>query len=149
MKPGFEEYLKQFEISETLMNRIEEIYKIYVDVLGFEIEDIFVSERLDASNKQEFLSLWFFHSEYLFEAKNFTTELNIDAIVVSKNILHWELKSREYDFRSSTEKSRFTVVIRQVPATLVSDMLATGKNCDQLLNVFQKYIQPNLVRGQS
>jgi len=143
LKSEFSDYLKQFKISQTITDRIHEIYNTYVDILGLELDDIFITDYVTSANDRKLENLWFFNSKYMFEAKDFTTGFNIDAMRLDV-IIHWEIKKRDYDFKTATEKSRLTISTKEFEASIGSTMRASGENCNQLFYIFQKYFKLNL-----
>lgn len=143
MKKEFEEYLKSIGIStEVLLNRIESIYQFYVDVCPEEIKDIFVTEYIKEDGTREYESLWFFSDKYWTEAKQFIINDNFDMIPI-ENIIRWEIKKQDYDFKKAIEKSRLFLKVN-ITTFLLAEFKSSKENCDFLKEIFLKYVKPKI-----
>lgn len=143
MKKEFEEYLKSIGIAtETLLKRVETIYQFYSNICPEEIKDIFVTDYIKNDGTREYESLWFFSDNYCMEAKEFATADNFDIMLV-KNIIRWEVKKQEYDFKKAIDKSRIFLHVN-ISIALSADFKASKENCDFLREIFLKYVKPKI-----
>ena len=143
MEEKFINYLKSIGITETLHEKIEEIYKFYKDICPDEITDIFVTEYVKEDGSREYQNLWFFSPKYCMEAKLFVTQDDFDIAPIGNRIERWGIKKQDYDFKKVTEKSRFYLNFITDSNTRAA-FQASKKNCDYLKNIFLQYVLPNL-----
>jgi len=144
MKTEFVEYLKKIGINEQkLIERVEYILNFYEKLYSGQIEDIFISEYLNEDGTRVYENLWFFTNEFLFEAKQFIIEDNFDSMSIVNTIKYWNILKKEYDYETSSIKSRMSVYISFVEK-LTAILKASKENCDNLKLIFSKYFLPNM-----
>lgn len=141
MKNEFEEYLKALGMTEALRARVEEIVEFYATACPEEIEDIFVSEYIQEDGTRVYENFWCFSKQYAMEAKDFVNRDNFDSAPVGANVAHWEITKQDYDFKKAEEKSRMALDVQFAGSVVRGLLKASKENCDQLRNVFLKYLR--------
>lgn len=108
-----------------------------------EIEDLFVSEYRKSDNERVYQSLFLFSKKYLLESKNIlSAELKIDIMFYFGYIDYYQITSNEYNFTEASMDS--TLAVEGVISFGTFRLNASGKNCDKLWNIVNKYIKPNV-----
>ena len=145
MKKQSEEYLtKTIGLAGAALDRAKETCAIYEEFLGWEIEDIFVSEYLDGETRI-YESLWIFAGELLGEAKAFITDQNYDIIRLKTSIEYVNFISKDFFMsgEQSNNESRLTVVFISQRMTS-STLKASRSNCIYLRNILRDRLLPNV-----
>lgn len=145
MKEQFTNYFLEMGVPEPYQARVAEIYAFYNGFLGWDINDVFLSEYMDG-NARIFGSLWFFSENMVMEAKSFITEDTFDALNINKKFVYFEVRKKDFSMSDDqfTADSRLTIFIEAFPPR-ACNIQATQQNCIYLRNIFVKYIVPNLV----
>jgi hypothetical protein len=131
---------------------VEEVYAFYDGLLkegglsGEEIQDIFVTDYVDAEGRRNYESLWLFTPSYVMEAKQFLSENNFDFTLLKDCVRLWRIKKRDYDFRKAEPESRMYLELSLAQGAACV-LKASQENCDYLRDIFLKYILPNVVRN--
>jgi hypothetical protein len=143
MKEEFANYLKSISMSDILINRVEGVLNFYQSIYPDEVQDIFISEFIKDDGTREYESLWLFSPRLAMEAKEFVTRDDYDAAALT-DVIHWEIKKKDYDFEQATEQSRLFVSF-STQARVSGDLKGSRENCAFLKNTFLKYIAANLI----
>lgn len=145
MKNEWAKYLDSIGIKDLFLKRVEEILVFYQTVYPDHIEDIFITEYLDADGNRQYESLWLFSETAVMEAKRFLKDDDFDFTPLKEQVEYWNIKKTEYDFQDASPKSRMTLLF--VLATGISCILkASRENCDHLKSLFLKHILRNALR---
>jgi len=86
-------------------------------------------------------------------AIDFMTENTFNFMPIEKKLVAMKTESKDYDFKSATEKSRLTATVFYTwsPPTRTRELFgfsrffASGKNCDYLKDIIQEYLMPNML----
>lgn len=115
-----------------------------------ELKDIFVSNYNQKDDKEEFKDLWFLCDNYLIEALNFNRKESpkLEMAILSKNIQSVEMEAKDLDFSRKAEGNSRLHIILYIFSDWVCDLIAFGNNCNNLVNIYNKYVKPNIVRSQ-
>lgn len=144
MKDEFIKYLNIIGITtESLHNRIEQIYKECLEVCPEEIVDIFVEEYIKDDGSREIENVDFFSENYQFSANQFLTNDNYNLVRIKKRVLIVKIQKQNYDFIKATQKSRLNLIVT-IDGGLIGDFKASKENCDYLKDILLKYFKPNL-----
>lgn len=146
MKKKFTEYMDSINVPKKIQERAWDIYDFYKIDCKKNIKDIFISDYITEKEVNVFESILFFTSSLCMEAENFISEDDFDITSFENRIDYWNIKKKDYDFRKATIKSRLYITCRLIGSNLVIEFKATGINCDHLRDIFNKYIEPNLVK---
>lgn len=147
MKPEFNIYLDSIGLSGAPVGKVSEIYHIYNEVLGFNIEDIFISEYLNQDGSRIYENLWFFSKDYCFESKFFLTQYDMDSDEILNSIESFTLKKNDFDILNKVINDKSRLFINFVLKTnRQGEMKASKENCMKLMDIFLKYILPNFAK---
>jgi hypothetical protein len=147
MKAEFTDYLKSISLTEPFIKRITDIYEDYQTIFPLEMLDIFVSEYVKDDGNREYQGLWFFSDNYLEEAKEFLVKLNIDICPYVHCINYINFEYQDFNLKKAVDKSRLRIYF-EFGNGKVGDMKASGVNCDYLIQIYRKFILPNLATEQ-
>ena len=139
MKQEFNQYLLSIGMTDSLIQRVESLFKIASSFVKSPIEDIFVTDLIDGEGKRIYLNLWFFAGSIWMEAKNFLTVIDIDQAILEENIKYWRVQMADYTFESANEKSRLSIDVN-TDQLIICQFKATKENCDSLKALFIKRI---------
>lgn len=151
----FTVYLDRIYASD-LYGRMETLVKRYEAYYDDIVTDIFVSE--DEEKKWE--RLWLFSEKYCAEITDFQTADNFKQYELKGNITIPKIEPKHYT-RTSFEDERELYesrkgILKSLSELTVTVRLSSGeelsfkareKNCDFLLNIFNKYIKANKVKN--
>ena len=145
MKTEFKDYLNGIGISGAILETAEEIFKFYNEYLKFEIDEIFVSEYIDADGSRVYESLWFFNNKYCFEAKNFIISENYDSDFYGKDIYSFNISKKDFNVLKniSNDNSRLNISFL-FNFNRVGILKASKSNCKQAVKIIENFIKPNL-----
>lgn len=148
MKPEFDEYCADIDISDTLLTQIRNMHYVTQNLLGEEIDAIFISDVMDQSGIRNYQSIFFF-SKHRFAY--FTLPNTAICNVVSWRGLYPIINTSfdNYDFKKAHKNSRLRMVIATETniATRHNQTIAfpaSGNNCDYLLKIYTEFILPHL-----
>lgn len=143
MNDKFKIYLESIEVTKTHMERIEKIFEFYGIASKVKIKDIFVNDYFTKEGERKYESLWLFSANYAMESKLDIPTDSYDLLPLRNQVVYWELKNKDYDFKKATEDSRCH--LRFTMTTDIEGTLkGTKENCDHLKDIFLNYIVPNL-----
>jgi len=152
----WEDVLSYLEItigmeSDLDLERVNALFNLAEHICPEELRLLFVSNYLDTAGKAQYKDLWFFSDSYVMEVLNFAKiETPVaEMTILNQNLQYISIESKDYSFK---EKVKITSTLHIQTVTLgrfECDFLATGRNCQTLHHIFDKYLQCNLVRGQS
>ncbi len=138
------DYLNSIDINnETLFNKIDVTFRAAVRISQEEIQDIFISDRLENEGQRAYEHLYLFTNTYIIESANFATDtnVNIEITVLKDRVKYVIVKYNDY-FEKANAASRLSVFfITNGGAFLLK---GAKENCDKLIEVYDKYIRPNI-----
>lgn len=144
MEKGFIDYLESIGITAPLTDKVENAYNFYHKFLDYTIDDLFISEYLTEDGSKIYEGLWFFNSEFCFEAKSFVTQEDFDSDKIINKVRSFTLKKNEYDIIENKHNDGSRLYIEFTLDNLRTGILkASRNNCLKLRDVFFKYIHPN------
>jgi hypothetical protein len=143
MKQLFFDYLNKIGIQKEspFFERVELVVSFYSQLCT--IQDIFITDHIDAEGNRHYESLWLFSANEAMEAKNFLTKEDYDCTQLKNNIIYWQMTPDNFNFKNSTPTSKLTLTVR-FSADMQGNITATKENCESLFDIFKKYILPNL-----
>jgi hypothetical protein len=130
--------------------RVTELFHQGEALCPDKLKDIFVSNYKDSDGKDQLKDLWLFSDKYIIEVQNFIRQEKpmLDMTVISKNIQNVSIEASNFDLKKARAISKFHMTFYTYSNFSV-DQIALSLNCEKLLRIFQKYVQGNLVEGQS
>jgi len=116
-----------------------------------ELKTIFISNYKETDGKEQFKDLWLFSDNYVIEAMNFSKQEipKLEMTIFSNNIQVVSFEAKNLDFSQKAKDDSSLHVIFYTYNIFSCDQIASGRNCDALMSIYQKYIKNNLVRAQS
>lgn len=139
----FNAYLISIGMTPPLLGRCETIYKFYDNLYPNQLREIFVSEHITEDGTRTYENLWFIADKHVMEAKGFIQRDDFDSTPIK--IGYWGLNKVDYDFETTSDKSRLFLRLTMDSAAMVRcDFKASKENCNQLRDVFKKYFLPNV-----
>jgi len=140
---SIENYISSIAGSDVLLEKVKAVKKLADAICPDKIEDFFVSEYRKSDDERVYQSLFLFSERYLLESKNIiSAETKIDITFYFAYVDYFEITSNEFNFTKASEKSTLQVEGNIGQATF--KLNASGKNCDKLWNIINKYLKPNL-----
>lgn len=145
MKNNFKEYLESLGISGSLLVKVEDVYKFFNEYLEHNIDDIFVSEYIDQDSSRIYENLWFFNSNFCFEAKLFNIQEDYDSCIIKNNIEYFTIKKIDCDLiaNKTTDNSRMILDFRFKNSSIGGQLKSSKENCKHLSSIIKKYIKVN------
>lgn len=143
------EYSQELGIqSEIDLNRIKQIYNLAVALCPEELESVFISNHLELDKKIHIKHIWFFSANYVIEALDFLKPPvpRLGMTVLRENIRCISMTAENYEVSREPDDKSFLGIRVDTWSDLQCDFMATGKNCRNLMNVFEEYLKKNVVR---
>ena len=147
MKDQFTKYVQSLGMTKPLLERAESVLSFYEIVLTSPIKDLFVSEYVNEEKTRVYESLYLFSDQAIMEAKQFVSDDVYDWAPLPESIMYWEIKRKDFDLKTATEKSRLFLTVRLHGSglgTMRAELKASAANCDQLFSIFQLTSCPEL-----
>lgn len=143
MKIEFINYLNEIGITtETLINRIKEIYETFCKISPEDLIDIFVEDFMNENNMREFIGISFFSDNYVLSMQNFLAKESIIITSFKKKIKFVSINIKDFNLDIAAETSRMNVEALLPGGNWAGK--ATGKNCEYLNKIVGKYLIPNI-----
>jgi hypothetical protein len=148
METKFIEYLESIGIKGELLVKVESVYTFFDKYLGSKIDDVLVSEYINKEGGRVYENLWFFNSDFCYEAKQFNMQEDFDSCMIKNNIDYYSIKKTDFDIISdtTTNNSRMNLEFRFKNSAFGGDMKSSKENCKQLSYIFKKYIHINQIK---
>lgn len=143
MKEEFLKYLKDIGITtQTLTNRIEELYNYCSRIVYEDFDDIFIEDIVKENKERDYFSMNLFTKKLYLSINNiFEDEYHVVPFY-KQNFEGVIIKKLSYDFIEANKDSRLNIKI--IYKSHIWEAKATYKNCDYLKNIFEKYFKPIL-----
>lgn len=139
----FNKYLEKITLTKIVKGRINEVLLMNQKIYNEEIRDIFVCEMKNKEGARSYTSLWLFSDEFCFECKNFLNSFNFDKTPYSSKLDYCSIEIIEFDLKEPNEKSIVNIHF-EFRISLAGDLIATESNCLSAIEIYKKYIIPNL-----
>jgi len=138
-KKDFPSYYAKLELDDAQKKKTGDHIR-FVEKNINEIEDVFISEQLDASGKRKrYNDLLLFTSEEVFIVKDFLKTDEYISTHLKKEINLWKLRPVNYEVGNSTQDSWLVLEIETIHGFKL-ELKASGKNCDTLWGIFKSYV---------
>lgn len=137
-------YLESIGIIDSMALKVQAIAKFYSDYMGYQVDDIFISEFTNKDGSRVYENLWFFNKNYSCEAKLFNTQEDYDTDVL-KDAVNWMVvKINDFDIINNVTNDNSRMFLEfGLKRPREGYMKASKENCKQLSMILKKYIQPN------
>lgn len=145
MKQEWSSYLNEIEIVSRYVDIIEKKIEEVSVLFDEEIERIFVS-NIRKEEQVEFISLWLFSNNKLFECKNFISKEDYDVLIYKNKVSYINITKSNYsDFDNPSQDSTLNAVC-YINGTNMSCLFnAVGSNAKYLLKLIKEIFLPNVV----
>jgi hypothetical protein len=137
MTRRFQAYYDKIQVSEQHQNRDDEIFSKFAPILSEEVEDIFVTNIVDAQGTKIFNNLWFFTKSVFCESKSFLVQNNLDFLRKEK-MNYFEMSYQ--DIHESKTELLMLKLYFQSP--IMAQLTATGSNLECLQQIILKHVKP-------
>lgn len=139
-------YLESIGMGQKLIGKVNSFYDYFNKINDEGIQDAVISEYVTEDGQRQYMHIYFFSENHVFEVSNFLSdEFKMWISKISGNIAHLGFTCKEFDFVAPTPASRLNFNTRWKNGTnFVLDISTTGDNCMHLLNMVRKYINPAL-----
>jgi|SRR4030042_1928840 hypothetical protein len=138
------DYLNSIDINtETLFNKIDATFRAAVRISQEEIQDIFISDWIQTEGQRAYEHLHLFTNTYIIESANFTTDtnVNIEITILKERVKYALVKYNDY-FEKANTASRLSVFF--ITNGGAFKLTGAKENCDKLIEVYDKYVRPNI-----
>ena len=108
-----------------------------------EIQSIYVSDWIQAEGQRAYEHLYLFTNTYIIESANFSvdTNVNIEMTVLKDRVKYVIVKYNDY-FEKASTASILSVFFGTDSG--VFELKGAKENCDKLIEVYDKYVRPNI-----
>ena len=138
------EYLDSIEINTaTLIKKVETTLRAARRICPEEIQSIYVSDWIQPEGQRAYEHLYLFTNTYIIESVNFTTDtnVNIEITVLKDRVKYVSVKYNDY-FEKANTASRLSVRFDTDSASF--ELKGAKENCNKLIEVYDKYVRPNI-----
>ena len=146
MNNKFTDYYKSIGMGDTLVEKVLELLKYFQQIAVEEIKDTLLSEYVADDGQREYIRVFFFSENYVYEVENpFSPSPKMWIAKLESNIGFLGLTPRDFDFINPTASSRLNFQTCWPHGTeFILEMKTSGDNCMHLLNIVNKYLKPNI-----
>lgn len=123
--------------------KIENAVRIIAAMSPEAAEDMFMSDVMQATQRV-FHNLWLFSPHYVVQARNIHNVEEPDYFVMTYKgrVVSLEVSQMNYNWKQARDES-VLVVNPNLGIYGGFQLRASGKNCDKLRDIYEKYIKPN------
>lgn len=162
MVEKFDAYLSALPTTGVIKKRIDKILKLHQRLADDEILDIMITDAEDSVDIDMLLAdetldagdmfkvddaLLLFTDKFIIEHKSYLTEISFSVIPYVKCIQQVDIQTENYDFKNA-QRDSFEAYTSSVRITVQCHshikIIANGENCSHALEIYKKYILPNL-----
>lgn len=144
------EYLESIGITGELLDRTRYVFNFYTKILGYDVEEIFVSEFINKDDSREYENLWLFSGDFCFEAKQFLTKMDYDVDVMRNSIYNFNIKANNINFEDNKIDNSSRIVFEaKINWERYMFIKASKSNCEKLIQIINKYIVPNTFKNNN
>lgn len=144
MNTAFNKYLKDIDLSDILINRVDDLITEIENLYILSITDIFVCNK-ETKEGITTTSLWAFSNNWMIECKNFALEEDFDILSVKDSVVYCNIKKNNYKIREApnSNSSLYFFAMLNV-ADMTCEFSAIGINCRYLLEIVKSYFFNNI-----
>ena len=143
MPDDFTDYYATLTMGQALRDRLMHLENQVRTLAPEPLLDVFVSNWMEPGEVPNFLSLFLFTENLLYEVRTFATNDMIICDVIRRRIRNLQFEVQNFDFNTPTPESRFHVQYLTVNR-LTAEFRATGDSCSHLWALTKKYLTNNL-----
>lgn len=138
------DYLNSIGINtDTLIKKVETTLRAARRICPEEIQSIYISDWIQPEGQRAYEHLYLFTNTYIIESANFTTDTNVnmEMTVLKDRVKYVSVKYNDY-FEKANTASRLSVRFDTDSASF--ELKGAKENCDKLIEVYDKYVRPNI-----
>jgi hypothetical protein len=140
----YSDYLNSIGINtDTLIKKVETTLLAAKRICPEEIKSIYISDWIQTEGQRAYEHLYLFTNNYIIESANFTTDtnVNIEITVLKDRVIYVIVKYNDY-FEKANTASKLSLYFRTDVG--VFGLKGAKENCDKLIEVYDKYVRPNI-----
>jgi hypothetical protein len=145
MKEEFLAYLNDLRASSVVISRVENLIDLLHEIVTIEFTGIFLNDFITQDGIMQFDALYLFSDREIIQAKNFLQMDNFEFGGYKEAISSIEIQGQDYNFKTTSEKSRFTISLNCVVGARYYQFKASKQNCNYLKSIYDVYLRPNIV----
>lgn len=146
-RTDIQKYLEDIGITEPIRKRIDEVYSYIQRINPSTFTDIFVTEYIKEDGTRVYSDVDFFtETGIIVTMEGFLINNAIVVANIKKHFVVLELNAKDYDFKKANEKSRLKISTWYDSPEVTGELRATGRNCDYAMEIYRKYLLPNIRR---
>ncbi|MGA1821916.1 MAG: hypothetical protein ACMUIG_05260 [Thermoplasmatota archaeon] len=130
--------------TEPLLDKVHNIFKFYDMVCPEEIEEVFISQKIDPNGNIQYEDVAFFSDSYFMIARDFTRTDDFFMYDIESNIISWNIKKRKFNFRKARDDSMMSLTFSIRNSDFDHYLRAQGENCIKLRDLFNRYVMTNM-----
>ena len=130
--------------TEPVLDKVHKIFKFFDMISTEEIEEVFISQKIDPNGSIQYEDVAFFSERYFMIARDFTRTDDFFMYDIEDNITSWNIKKRKYNFRKARDDSMMSLKFTIKDTDFDHYLRAQGENCTKLREVFNDYIMKNM-----
>lgn len=136
MIENFVPYLREIGLTQTAIDRAEQLVAEINTMLPAELERIYCNDTIEAAGIRSYSNLWLFTSSYISEIKQFMTSKQFDIIHKDSRFNYIDVTYDNWDGVGTTnDASRMIVNVMASPMQI--RLFAVRNNCPHLLSILR------------
>ncbi len=139
----FQLYLRKIGVTQPIQGRVEYFHCLCSNMYFGKLSDIFIDDYLTEDGTRKYLDLTFFSQYFNFSIHNFLIEDKINVATLQTWVDQIDIKVDNYDFKKANDKSLMIVQLYK-EFNPTGNYKASQKNCEYLVQILRKYMQPAL-----
>jgi hypothetical protein len=132
-------YLEKIINNDEISNKVRNFYSVANLLCPEKIEDFFVNQQ-DIDDEIIFYSAWFFSQSFVMEFNLKSGAVDIAATKDSITRIEFSSIERDYNLTNFDSNSKLTMNF-QNKYLIGGNFLSVGKNCEQLVNVYNNFFK--------
>jgi hypothetical protein len=141
-----EDYVTRIGGSNTLLEKVRNVIDIAGEIIpaGDEIKKFFITNTI-SNGIINFGSLWIFTDNFMLESKTILSDtISIDLLFYKELISSYELTISNFNVKNGTAQENSILAVSGLIQNSIFEMNATGINCENLWEIIQTHIVPNI-----
>lgn len=143
MNQDWSTYVESLDLTPAARLSLEEAYAVASTICPEGLVSVFLSERTENGARRALEDVWFFSDSYACQSEAFLGPNNCDLLVIKGSVTYIDTRWRDYDFITTSEDSRLYARFDTSDGS-VSELRASGANCNMLRDVILRHVRSNL-----
>ncbi len=145
MKEEFLAYLHSIQATSVVISRVEYLTGLLHEIVPIEFTGIFLNDFITQDGTMQFDTLYLFSEDVILQARNFLQIDNFEFGGYRESVTSIEFQGQDYDFKTPSEKSRFTILLNIGVGSRFYQFKASKENCNYLKRICDEYLRSNLL----